>query len=197
MDDWRRGEGPPIEVIDLTADGSLLTRETQATNVNFGLDEDQTGFTGPVVGRDIASNSNSGWNDSHHRHTERYSQQQQRHHHHHRQEDEQWRNQDPRVSAIPADEPQKAVREGFTRNTGGDDIVICPSCDQELAYDPDDDTYGDEGRSKEAKPEHPFWAVKTCGHVRYLHPPSSLSIFSSFFSSFFSFLLQRSSPDRY
>lgn len=89
-------------------------------------------------------------------------------------------HQDPGVPARPAHEPPKAAREGFTRETGEDVIAICPSCDQELAYDPDGDAYGDtpppakKPRTKRDKAEHHFWAVKACGHVRYPPPVPGL-----------------------
>ncbi|KAK5635976.1 hypothetical protein RRF57_011688 [Xylaria bambusicola] len=70
----------------------------------------------------------------------------------------------------PAHEPPKPARPGFTRDTGEDVVAICPSCEQELAYDPEDDdnTSGapkKNNRSKKAMAEHHFWAVKACGHV--------------------------------
>ncbi|KAI2785555.1 hypothetical protein F4815DRAFT_453163 [Daldinia loculata] len=70
----------------------------------------------------------------------------------------------------PAHEPPKETRPGFTRDTGEDVVAICPSCDQELAYDPDDDasnaaTPSRKARTKKDKAEHHFWAVKACGHV--------------------------------
>ncbi|KAI5860466.1 hypothetical protein GGS23DRAFT_606766 [Durotheca rogersii] len=73
-------------------------------------------------------------------------------------------------SAKPAHEPPKETRPGFTRNTGEDVVAICPSCDQELAYDPDGDggdpaTPAKKHRTKKDKAEHHFWAVKACGHV--------------------------------
>lgn len=72
----------------------------------------------------------------------------------------------------PAHEPPKETREGFTRNTGEEVIAICPSCELELAYDPDEDDKGQappakKARTKKDKAEHHFWAVKACGHVRY------------------------------
>ncbi|KAI1094624.1 hypothetical protein F5B19DRAFT_444065 [Rostrohypoxylon terebratum] len=69
----------------------------------------------------------------------------------------------------PAHEPPKETRDGFTRNTGEDVVAICPSCEFELAYDPDDnDNNGPpakKARTKKDKAEHHFWAVKACGHV--------------------------------
>ncbi|KAI8625635.1 hypothetical protein F5Y19DRAFT_261868 [Xylariaceae sp. FL1651] len=70
----------------------------------------------------------------------------------------------------PAHQPPNPARPGFTRDTGDDVVAICPSCDQELAYDPEgiDDvpaTPAKRPRSKKAQAEHHFWAVKACGHV--------------------------------
>ncbi|KAK4154920.1 hypothetical protein C8A00DRAFT_13983 [Chaetomidium leptoderma] len=69
--------------------------------------------------------------------------------------------------------PPVAAREGFTRDTGGaDDVVVCPSCDQELKYDPDaanEDATAQrpvkKPRNKKDQEEHYFWALKDCGHV--------------------------------
>ncbi|KAL2142542.1 hypothetical protein VTI28DRAFT_1045 [Corynascus sepedonium] len=67
--------------------------------------------------------------------------------------------------------PPPPAREGFTRDTGNsEDVVICPSCEQELKYDPD---AGDEDgmrpnkkpRTRKDQEEHHFWALKDCGHV--------------------------------
>ncbi|KAI0887639.1 uncharacterized protein GGS22DRAFT_112220 [Annulohypoxylon maeteangense] len=74
------------------------------------------------------------------------------------------------LGAKPAHEPPKETREGFTRNTGEDVVAICPSCELELAYDPDDDDVhqgppAKKARTKKDKAEHHFWAVKACGHV--------------------------------
>ncbi|KAL1892828.1 hypothetical protein Cpir12675_004362 [Ceratocystis pirilliformis] len=59
------------------------------------------------------------------------------------------------------------TREGFTRSTGEDIEMVCPSCDNALEFDP----LGDRGentskkRTKRDQAEHYFWAVKACGHV--------------------------------
>ncbi|KAB5518066.1 hypothetical protein GE09DRAFT_1157414 [Coniochaeta sp. 2T2.1] len=72
----------------------------------------------------------------------------------------------------PAHIAPPAAREGFTRATGDETIVICPSCEEELKYDPDDK----EGQpppakkartTKKDREEHHFWAVKACGHVSF------------------------------
>ncbi|KAH9886169.1 hypothetical protein F4778DRAFT_786889 [Xylariomycetidae sp. FL2044] len=74
------------------------------------------------------------------------------------------------ANAKPAHQPPSVAREGFTRDTGEDVEAICPSCEEELAYDPDEeDVPGTPAkrpsRSKKDKAEHHFWAVKGCGHV--------------------------------
>ncbi|KAK7697105.1 hypothetical protein SLS64_013898 [Diaporthe eres] len=69
-------------------------------------------------------------------------------------------------------------RPGFTRDTrpdGGDAsadeelVVVCPSCDNELKYSPDDEDDSPrpakKPRGKKSQEEHHFWAVKNCGHV--------------------------------
>lgn len=56
-----------------------------------------------------------------------------------------------------------ATKEGFTRDTGEETVVVCPACDNDLEYDP----VKSEGKKrKRDKGEHHFWAVKRCGHVR-------------------------------
>lgn len=79
---------------------------------------------------------------------------------------------DPPPPPPPAPPPtgQKLVvppaREGFTRDTGEDVVVVCPACGGELEYVP-----GGEGKKrKREKGEHHFWAVKACGHVRCFAP---------------------------
>lgn len=77
---------------------------------------------------------------------------------------------DPPPPPPPAAAPsvgQKLVvpdaREGFTRDTGEEVVVVCPACGGELEYVP-----GGEGKKrKREKGEHHFWAVKACGHVSF------------------------------
>ncbi|KAK8058606.1 hypothetical protein PG994_009054 [Apiospora phragmitis] len=38
----------------------------------------------------------------------------------------------------PQHEPPQKAQDGFTRDTGGEEILICPSCEEELNYDPDE-----------------------------------------------------------
>jgi hypothetical protein len=78
------------------------------------------------------------------------------------------------------------AREGFTRNTCTDpekeseSVVICPACNEELAYDPTgtvtQSSVGTaKGKRKRAPGEHHFWALKKCGHVRCLDLSGHLS----------------------
>ncbi|KAH8653726.1 hypothetical protein BX600DRAFT_515971 [Xylariales sp. PMI_506] len=75
----------------------------------------------------------------------------------------------PAAAQKPPHEPPPKARDGFTRDTGEEQIVICPSCDEELAYNPDEsDENGPPAkkpRTRKDKAEHHFWAVKDCGHV--------------------------------
>lgn len=73
----------------------------------------------------------------------------------------------PQPAHIAPPEP----REGFTRKTGEDTVVICPGCEKELKYDPDGVSPPPAKRAKTTKKdreEHHFWAVKACGHVSQL-----------------------------
>ncbi|KAI1259106.1 hypothetical protein F5Y18DRAFT_317947 [Xylariaceae sp. FL1019] len=77
---------------------------------------------------------------------------------------------DPRArDPKPQHVPPKPARPGFTRDTGEELVAVCPSCEQELAYDPDADHSVDtptkSGKAKKSQREHHFWAVKACGHV--------------------------------
>jgi len=69
---------------------------------------------------------------------------------------------EPRIPIPPA-------REGFTRDTGGDDEIVCPGCERDLAYDPDEEKETPPPTKKRMtrkdQEEHHFWALKDCGHV--------------------------------
>lgn len=71
----------------------------------------------------------------------------------------------------PPHEAPPPARDGFTRDTNEDAVLICPSCDEELAFDPDDEDENGpptkKARTKKDKAEHHFWAVKECGHVSF------------------------------
>ncbi|KOS21205.1 hypothetical protein ESCO_004487 [Escovopsis weberi] len=73
-------------------------------------------------------------------------------------------------SPKPPMEPVPPARQGFTRDTceNPDDemVVVCPSCNEELAYDPAESTAQANSRKRKRQPgEHHFWAIKKCGHV--------------------------------
>ncbi|KAK7427242.1 hypothetical protein QQZ08_006178 [Neonectria magnoliae] len=77
-------------------------------------------------------------------------------------------------SPKPPMEPAPPTREGFTRDTCVDPekesetIVICPACNEELAYDPNETVVHSPvgGKKRKRAPgEHHFWALKKCGHV--------------------------------
>ncbi|KAK4227743.1 hypothetical protein QBC38DRAFT_363456 [Podospora fimiseda] len=61
--------------------------------------------------------------------------------------------------------------EGFTRNTGGDDLIVCAGCEEELQFCPEDEDAkrkappAKKARSRKDMEEHFFWALKDCGHV--------------------------------
>ncbi|KAK3339798.1 hypothetical protein B0T25DRAFT_466747 [Lasiosphaeria hispida] len=59
------------------------------------------------------------------------------------------------------------AREGFSRGTGEELAFVCPSCEDELTYDPDEEEKhpAKKARTKKDREEHHFWAVKECGHV--------------------------------
>jgi uncharacterized protein YbaR (Trm112 family) len=61
------------------------------------------------------------------------------------------------------------VAPGFTRSPTDDDIVICPSCEEELIHRKEDEEpvmkKGGKAPSRKDREEHPFWVVKECGHV--------------------------------
>ena len=61
------------------------------------------------------------------------------------------------------------VCSGFTRSPTDDDIVICPSCEEELIHRKEDEEppvkKGGKAPSRKDREEHPFWVVKECGHV--------------------------------
>ncbi|OPB40998.1 hypothetical protein A0O28_0106950 [Trichoderma guizhouense] len=70
----------------------------------------------------------------------------------------------------PPMEPVPPARTGFTRDTRADDkteqmVVVCPACNEELAYDPADTPSTPSKKRKRAPGEHHFWALKKCGHV--------------------------------
>ncbi|KAK1254076.1 hypothetical protein MKX08_008071 [Trichoderma sp. CBMAI-0020] len=69
----------------------------------------------------------------------------------------------------PPLEPLPPAQPGFTRDTcteaDGEQVVICPACNEELAYDPADAPATPSKKRKRVAGEHHFWALKKCGHV--------------------------------
>lgn len=70
----------------------------------------------------------------------------------------------------PPMEPVPPARTGFTRDTRADSqseqlVVVCPACNEELAYDPTEAPATPSKKRKRAAGEHHFWALKKCGHV--------------------------------
>ncbi|KAH6670935.1 hypothetical protein F5X68DRAFT_44462 [Plectosphaerella plurivora] len=71
-------------------------------------------------------------------------------------------------SPKPAAEVPEPAREGFTRDTDPDKAFVCPGCNEELAYDPDEAPGAPaptRSKAKRSRSEHHFWALKSCGHV--------------------------------
>lgn len=76
-------------------------------------------------------------------------------------------------SPKPPMEEVPPTRPGFTRDThtatedAEETVVICPACNEELAYDPTE-AAAESATSKKRKRvpgDHHFWALKKCGHV--------------------------------
>ncbi|KZL83443.1 cell cycle control protein [Colletotrichum incanum] len=70
-------------------------------------------------------------------------------------------------SPKPIHQAPPPAKSGFTRDTGTDLVVICPACNEELAYDPDvpmSESHPTR-KGKRQRSEHHFWALKGCGHV--------------------------------
>ncbi|KAK5994390.1 hypothetical protein PT974_04864 [Cladobotryum mycophilum] len=73
-------------------------------------------------------------------------------------------------SPKPAMEDTPSTKEGFTRNTCANPdeemVVVCPCCNEELAYDPNESAQSaGTKKRKRVVGEHHFWALKKCGHV--------------------------------
>lgn len=60
---------------------------------------------------------------------------------------------EPPVQPPPVLETLPPVRQGFTRSPKEDDVLVCPSCMDELSI-------GDDEVKRQV------WVVKACGHVR-------------------------------
>ncbi|OHE96531.1 hypothetical protein CORC01_08129 [Colletotrichum orchidophilum] len=71
-------------------------------------------------------------------------------------------------SPKPVHQAPPPPRPGFTRDTASDLVVICPACNEELAYDPNvpvNEKQPARKSNKRQRSEHHFWALKGCGHV--------------------------------
>lgn len=66
------------------------------------------------------------------------------------------------------------AKQGFTRSPTEEDVVICPSCEEELIHDkgPEEPVAkkGGKALTRKEREEHPFWVVKGCGHVSFFSP---------------------------
>jgi hypothetical protein len=75
--------------------------------------------------------------------------------------------------------PPKPARQDFTRSPTEADIIICPSCEEELIHHKNVEEEpvmkkGGKAPTKKEREEHPFWVVKDCGHVSCPYWISSL-----------------------
>ena len=91
-----------------------------------------------------------------------------------RQIDLQRENGAAAAHARPDHIPPPDAKTGFTRSPTEKDIVICPSCEEELIQDkePDEVAMKKSGKAptRKEREEHPFWVVKSCGHVSFSVP---------------------------
>ncbi|KAF6843339.1 hypothetical protein CMUS01_02169 [Colletotrichum musicola] len=70
-------------------------------------------------------------------------------------------------SPKPAHQAPPPAKPGFTRDTASDLVVVCPACNEELAYDPEAppaESTTRKGKRKRSSENH-FFALKSCGHV--------------------------------
>ncbi|KAK3994241.1 hypothetical protein QBC44DRAFT_49206 [Cladorrhinum sp. PSN332] len=71
----------------------------------------------------------------------------------------------------PKHVPPPPAPEGFTRDTGGDNVIVCAGCEEELQFCPEDEDAkrktppAKKAKSRKDMEEHYFWALKDCGHV--------------------------------
>ena len=70
---------------------------------------------------------------------------------------------------VPEYAPPEPAKPGFTRSPTENDIIICPSCEEELVHKKDTEEpivkKGGKTPTKKEREEHPFWVIKECGHV--------------------------------
>jgi hypothetical protein len=71
----------------------------------------------------------------------------------------------------PEHVPPPKARDNFTRSPVEEDTIICPSCEQELVHNKDNQEpplkKSSKAPTRKDREEHPFWVVKECGHVSY------------------------------
>lgn len=80
---------------------------------------------------------------------------------------------DPPPVRRPDHVPPPPARDGYTRSTKETDVIVCPSCEEELIHDKAAELEpavkkGGKAPSRKEMEEHPFWALKDCGHVNKL-----------------------------
>jgi len=65
--------------------------------------------------------------------------------------------------------PPKPAKEGYTRSPTENDTIICPSCEEELVHNKQEEgptsKKGGKEPTKKEREEHPFWVLRECGHV--------------------------------
>ena len=68
--------------------------------------------------------------------------------------------------------PPPPAQAGFTRSPTEKDTIICPSCEEELVHNKENDEpllkKSGKAPTKKEREEHPFWVVRDCGHVSTL-----------------------------
>jgi len=67
--------------------------------------------------------------------------------------------------------PPKPAKEGYTRSPTENDTIICPSCEEELVHNKQEEEpivkKGGKEPTKKEREEHPFWVLRECGHVSF------------------------------
>lgn len=62
-----------------------------------------------------------------------------------------------------------SAKHGFTRSPAEGDVLICPSCEEELVQNNEIEEAvvkkSGKAPSRKDREEHPFWVLKECGHV--------------------------------
>lgn len=73
-------------------------------------------------------------------------------------------------SPKPVHQAPPPAKPGFTRDTASDLVVVCPACNEELAYDPEAPVAESNSarKGKRKRSENHFFALKSCGHVSFI-----------------------------